>query len=130
MKKIITWQLNSGKQASVSVELITKKTINADGHKVDVDTCEIEIIANIDGIGCIGFGEPQNHPKLPAGYVSHIGKLVIDQKNTEKIYDAIYDIKGSEIYQEHLAKIEENKKSVAQYEKANAEIKKAMGGSY
>ena len=80
MKKI-SWKLQSGKEASVSVSLKLSEIVDADGQKVEVKCCEMEIVAEVEGMGVVGYGRPVEAQEA----VAKIGKLGIAQGNLKKI---------------------------------------------
>ena len=125
MKKEITWTAGNGKEAKVEISLILGKELDADGDKVTVACCEIEIIASVEGMGCIGTGRPQkaNHPVA----VAKIGKLGINADNLSRINAAIAEIEATPEWIAKLARIAKAEKESAEYDKHQAMMRRVMG---
>ena len=43
MTREIRWETKTGKQVKVTIDLQTEKTLDADGYKVAVPTCEMDV---------------------------------------------------------------------------------------
>ena len=125
MKKEITWTTGTGKTATVIVSLITSKTIDADGDKVTVACCEMEITADVDGIGYMGSGRPvkANHPVA----VAKIGNLGISAENLAKITAAIAEIEATPEWIAKVAGIAKAEKGGKEYEAHRAKMRRVMG---
>ena len=122
MKKEITWTLKTGKEAKVEIALILEETINADGDKITVKCCMMEIMASVEGMGIIGSGRPQKAQTAAA----RIGKLGITQDNLDRINTAIAEIEATPEWQ---AKIEGEKiaaRESEEYEIHHNAVKKMM----
>lgn len=113
MKKEITWTTGAGKEAKVTVELVTEKVTDADGDKVTVKCCEIVITASVDGMGILGMGRPQAETKQEVA--GRIGKLGMVKANLDRVNAAITEI---EALPEWIAKIARQEKA----DKAHREI--------
>ena len=128
-KKSIEWTTSDGSKVLVNVELVTEKTVDADGVKVVVPCCEIEIEATLNGkyIGNVlsTYGIPENYRKM--GVVAYIGKLGVIKENYKKIEEAINEIKSAPVWREKEKRIEENRKSSAEYDAHIARMNKVMG---
>jgi len=128
-KKSIEWTTSDGSKVLINVELVTEKTVNADGEKVSVPCCEIEMEAYLNGkyIGNVlsTYGIPENYRKM--GVVAYIGKLGIIEANYKKIEEAINEIKSAPVWREKEKRIEENRKSSAEYDAHIARMNKVMG---
>ena len=122
MKKEITWTTGTNQKATVTVELITSKVIDADGCQIWVRCCETRILATIDGqITGIGI-KYVNHPVA----VAKIGKLGISAANLDRINTAIAEIEATPEWQ---AKIEGEKiaaRESEEYEIHHNAVKKMM----
>lgn len=123
MKKIITWTTGDGREAGVVVELITSKVLNADGDKITVHCCEMEIKATING-KMVGYGYPQtvNHPVA----VAKIGTLGIAADNMAKIAAAIDEIKATPEWVEKERRAAQNEKASREYDEHYRKIARAM----
>jgi hypothetical protein len=126
MKKEITWTTNTGKAVKVIVGLITSKVIDADGDKVTVACCEMEIIAEIDGMGCVGTGRPQTITPQQ-GYIAKIGKLGIRPENLTKINAAIAEIEATPEWVAKVARRKQAEKEGREYEAHRAMMRRVMG---
>ena len=135
MIKTTEWKTTKGAKVLVTAELITKKTVNIDGDKVEIDCCEIaDVVAEIDGFptqtGFDRYMTPRAHPQ---GFqiFGAIGKLGITKENMVKVDGIIEDLKQHPAWIAKQAKIEKNKKEIADMEasrKANGYCEKC--GSY
>ncbi|MFA5391890.1 MAG: hypothetical protein WC331_10775 [Candidatus Omnitrophota bacterium] len=123
MKKEITWTLSTGKEAKVTVELLTSETINADGIKVAVKCCKMEIMARVEGVGIVGSGRPQKAQTAAA----RIGKLGITRENLDKINAAIAEVEATHEWKEKEAKAKKAEKENREYEAHRAKMRKVMG---
>ena len=125
MKKEITWTTGAGKEARVTVALETERSIDADGHKVTVACCEINITAEIDGMGIVGTGRPQkaNHPIA----VAKIGNLGITADNLARIHVAIEEIEATPAWVAKVAGIAKAEKEGREYEAHRAKMRRVMG---
>ncbi len=123
MAREISWTLNNGKVARVMIELRTSETLNADGYKVDVSCCEMDIRASVDGIGVVGYGRPQQAQTMTA----KIGKLGIAYDNLDKINAAIAEIEATPEWQAKIAQAEQAERESAEYDKHRAKMKRVMG---
>jgi len=117
------WTTGDGRTAEVTVSLITSKVLDADGDKITVKCCEMEITATVNGEQ-VGYGYPQtvNHPVA----VAMIGKLGISKANMVKVKAAIDEIKATPEWQAKIARVEQNRKDGIAYDKHCATMRKAM----
>ena len=121
----ITWTTKTGKAVEVTVELKTTRTINADGDKVDVKCCKMEIFAKVEGMGIVGSGRPE---RIKQGdLVANIGKLGINAENLAKIESAIADIEATPEWQAKLAARPQAEKEEREYDAHRAKMRKVMG---
>ena len=104
MKKEITWKTGAGKEAKVTVDLITSKVNYCDGDNVTVKCCDLVITAQVDGMGILGMGRPQS--VSAKGISGAIGKLGMVKENLDRVNAAIAEIEASP---EWIAKIENQK---------------------
>ncbi len=123
MKKEIRWTLSDGRQAKVTVELVTSKIADADGHKVTVPCCEMMITAEVEGMGIVGLGDPQPAQTTAA----KIGRLGIDQGNLDRINAAIAEVEATPEWRAKIAAEEHVAEHDAVYETHRAMMAKMMG---
>jgi len=123
METKATWTTSDGRTAEVTVTLITSKALDADGDKITVPCCEMEITATVNGEQ-VGYGYPQaiNHPVA----VAMIGKLGISKANMVKVEAAINEIKATPEWQAKTAREEQNRKDEIEYDKHYAKMRKIM----
>ena len=126
MKNEITWTTGTGKAARVEVELITSKVIDADGDKVTVACCEMEITAEIEGMGCVGTGRPMTITPQQ-GCVAKIGKLGIRPENLAKINAAIAEIEATPEWVAKIARRKQAEKEGREYEAHRRMMRRVMG---
>jgi len=125
MERKVEWRLRDGRQASVTVTLVTEKRIWLDGDESIVPCCRIDVTATVDGV-TIGHGEPElvaGHPEI----VARIGKLAIKAADLAKINAAIAEAKQTPEWQ---AKVERVAKAMAeskQYDEHQARMRRVMG---
>ena len=92
--KLIYWTTKSGKKATVKISMESEK-LYADGWNVDSEK-KLAVIAEVEGLGCVGAGRPQSYGKLPEGMAGFIGKLAFDAAIKAKIENAITEIEPKE----------------------------------
>lgn len=126
MKREITWTTGTGKEAKITVALNLEKTIWADGDNVTVNCCEMDIIAEVDGLGCIGTGRPLKITPQQ-GCIAKIGKLGISAENLGRINAAIAEIEATPEWIEKLRREEAAQKGEEEYDKHRRMMKKVMG---
>lgn len=112
MERKVEWQTKAGKTATVTVRLVTEKTVDLDGDKCSVSCCEIEIIAEVEGAGCVGTGKPWTRKGLPAGAVAAIGKLCVDAGTLARINSAIAEVEADPRWVAKQAVIAANRKAI------------------
>ncbi len=128
LKEVVSWELTDGRNASVTIELISQDKVNCDGHVVTVNACYQAITGRIDG-ETTGYHIQtiKNHAHCAA----KIGKLGLTFENYRLVREAISKIESSTEWQDKLDR--DGKKAAAQ--KKDYERKKANGycfrcGSY
>lgn len=126
MKKEITWQTKEWKNVKVTIELVTKKTVDADGYKVDIKDCRMEITAKIDGMGIVGIGGIHTVAKNDKGIVARIGKLGLTKDHLDKINAAIAEIEDAPEWREKEKREEAANRQGEEYAKHYNTIKKMM----
>jgi len=123
MKKEITWTTGDGREAKVTVTLVTSKELDADGDKITIDCCEMTIRATVNG-QVAGYGYPQtvNHPAA----VAKIGNLGITADNMAKITAAIDEIKATPEWIEKERRAAQNERVSREYDEHYRKIARAM----
>ena len=115
--KAIEWKTQTGEKVKVTIELKLEKEINLDGDICKVSCCDLEIFAEVEGMGTVGFGKPIKRQGLPEDHVACIGKLAITEKQCQKIEEAITDIKQHPAWIEKQARIKANEKAEEEHYK-------------
>jgi len=123
MKTEITWTGKTKKTATVTVELVTSRRINLDGHITTVDDCEINITATVDGI-VLGRGRPVAVKR--SAMAARIGNLGIPTEQYAQITTAIEQAEASGEYQAELATSAANLAAAKKYEQNYARVMHAM----
>jgi|GEM_PF-5437992 len=125
MERKVEWKLRDGRQATVTVTLVTEERLWLDGDESVVPCCRIDVTAAVDGV-TIGRGEPElvtGHPEI----VARIGKLAVKAAELVKIDAAIAEAKQTPEWQ---AKVERTARAMAeskQYDEHQARMRRAMG---
>jgi hypothetical protein len=124
MKKEITWITGTGKEAKVTVALKLEKEIWID-QPATVACCEMDITAEIEGMGIVGSGRPQkaDHPVA----VAKIGKLGINADNLARINAAIAEVEATPEWIAKVARITQAEKEGREYDKHRAMMRRVMG---
>lgn len=130
-KKVIKWVSQSGKNVSVEIELVLSERVWADGDEVVVNKCEINIAAEAEGMGCIGYGRPSEPvaaaKKALPGCAGMIGKLVIMPAEMDRINAAIAELESRPEWQAKIARQKQAEKESAEYNAHRAKMRKVMG---
>lgn len=126
MKREITWITGTGKEAKVTVALKTERIIDADGDKVTVACCEMDITAEIEGMGFVGSGRPQKITPQQ-GCIARIGKLGINADNLARINAAIAEVEATPEWIAKVARITQAEKEGREYDKHRAMMRRVMG---
>jgi hypothetical protein len=124
MKREITWITGTGKEAKVTVALKLEKEIWID-QPATVACCEMDITAEIEGMGFVGSGRPQkaDHPVA----VAKIGKLGINADNLARINAAIAEVEATPEWIAKVARIAQAEKEGREYDKHRAMMRRVMG---
>jgi hypothetical protein len=124
MKREITWITGTGKEAKVTVALKLEKEIWID-QPATVACCEMDITAEIEGMGIVGSGRPQkaDHPVA----VAKIGKLGINADNLARINAAIAEVEATPEWIAKVARITQAEKEGREYDKHRAMMRRVMG---
>lgn len=128
MEKKIEWTTKTGKKATVTVGLQTSKTVNLNGDVVTVQTCELYVSAEVDGLGVVGSGEPVKvkHPVA----VATIGKLALTAENLAAVEHAIDTVKNAPEWQAKESIDSAARESARRYDESTARIRRAMGAGW
>lgn len=125
MERKIEWELRDGRQATVTVSLVTEERIWLDGDESIVPCCRIDVTAAVDGV-TIGRGEPEpvsGHPEI----VARIGKLAVKAAEMAQIMAAIAEAKQTPEWQAKEARKAKAAVESKQYDEHQARMRRAMG---
>lgn len=125
MKKEITWITGTGKEAKVTVALKLEKEIWID-QPATVACCEMDITAEIEGMGFVGSGRPQKITPQQ-GCIARIGKLGINADNLARINAAIAEVEATPEWIAKVARITQAEKEGREYDKHRAMMRRVMG---
>ena len=127
MQKSISWVTGKGQEVDVAIRLVENKKSDADGDKIDISCCEMEIMASVEGLGIVGSGTPWVRSGLPNGIVATIGRLAISRENLARINQAIAEIAETPEWHAKLARIAKSEKEGQEYDAYRARMRKVMG---
>lgn len=116
--KTITWTSQKGQQITVTGRLTLSREVDADGWKWDAPCCELDITADVEGMGRVGSGEPVSVSGRPDGAVAKIGKLGLTAERLAAVTAMIDDLKSHPEYQ---AKMAREAKNLADAERMDSE---------
>jgi len=123
--KEIKWTTESGKEVKVTVSLITEKTLDADGDKITVPACEIEVKTEIKEIDFFSFLPPRKKSNVPSGYVAAIMEasstraIPLTQSEYDNINNAISEMESEPEWIAKQKKIEQDHKDIEDLEKTH-----------
>ena len=122
--KTVSWTISDGRTAEVTISLRTSRTVNADGHRVEVDDCEIITTVALGGtvIGC-DIDRVDGHPIV----VASCGRLGIVAEQYEQIQAAIAEVKTDPVWRAKEAREAEAIASAIEYEQHAASMRRVMG---
>ena len=126
MKKEITWQTKTGQVAKVEIELILEDTLDADGDKVTVPVCRMDITASVEEMGVVGTGGIVRVSGNDKGLVARIGRLGLSEDNFDRINAAIADIKATPEWQAKIKRGEMAERVDEEYHNHYNAVKKMM----
>jgi len=124
MERQITWTTRDGKAVEVVVALVTEREVDADGHRVTVPCCEINVKALVGGI-TVGYGRPERASHSVA--VAKIGKLGLTADNLAAMNAAIGEIEDGPDWTAKIEREARADESRREYDKHRAMMKKVMG---
>jgi len=117
MKREIRWNLRDGREAKITIELITSREIDADGPRVTVGTCERRVQVDVDGL-VMGYSieriEPQEMSGVTVTGRVYGSRMYITSETMDRYNAAMAEIEATP---EWRAKVERERKADA----ANAE---------
>jgi len=120
MQREIRWNLRDGREAKITIELITSREIDADGPKVAVDVCERRVRVDVDGL-VMGYDIERIEPQVVGWPIARIvagrvygSRMYITADIMERYEAAVAEIEATPEWQ---AKVERERKEYA----ANAE---------
>ncbi len=129
MKEQIRWNATNGKEITITVELILSETIWADGDRIEVKCCEMDIRAEAEGIGTLANDAPykRDNIKSPLGNaVAVMGKLALNQEKYDLVMATIAKVESTPEWQAKLADIDAAAKADEKYEDHYAKVMSAM----
>ncbi len=99
MEKKTSWRTGDGREATVTVTLVTSRRVGDWG--TEIACCEINVVAEVAGqhVG-VGRPEPVAHPVA----VGRIGKLGMTAANLALVNAAIAELEATPEWQEHLSR--------------------------
>jgi hypothetical protein len=113
------WTTEAGTHVTASVELILRRTLWADGDKIEIDCCEMGPVTarptgHAEQDGYIEFAEP----KTQGGnvYVAAIGKLGLTSSSNKIVQDMIAEIKEHPAWVAKQETIDRNQREIAEME--------------
>jgi hypothetical protein len=131
MTERIEWTTKSGRAITMTIELVTRKTIWADGHSDVVETCEIrEPVVTVDGKrvdGWLSKQVPDAALKLVPDAVAMFGPVVITRDQMAMIDAAYARIHATPEWQAHEATVAKNRADAETYEAHQARMRRMMG---
>jgi len=127
MKKLHTWNTQSGLKVEVTAELILSNTVWCDGDEVTVPDCRIETTVTLEGRGSLGSIVPVARTISGVTYPAYAGPLMISDENYSAIKQMEKELKETP---EWIAKMKKAAAAAAEaekYEAGAAMMAKVMG---
>ena len=112
-----SWTTLAGTEVTAEVKLILRKTINADGHKIETDCCEIgEVTADPTGHPRQYYYTQYGTPRVENGntYVAAIGRLGLTDDTNKIVQDMLAEIKAHPAWVAKQEKIDRNMRQLAE----------------
>lgn len=129
MKEQIKWNSISGKEITVTAELILSETIRADGDTFEVARCEIRVKAEAEGLGVIATSAPIKQTGIKSALgdaVAVMGKLALNQGKYDLVMAAIAKLEETPAWQAKMAAKKQADVVAAGYEAHSAKMRKMM----
>ena len=104
-----TWTTQTGKEVTARGELITSKSIYADGHRVETSCCEIHMDVAVEGHGSQGDQIVDLAPGQMSGYTHRVGKLALTAEQAEIIRNIRRELEMTAEWQAHQAQLDRNR---------------------
>jgi hypothetical protein len=127
----IEWTSKSGRAITMTIELVTSKTIWADGHSDEVETCEIrQPVLTVDGKrvdGWLSKEVPDAALKLVPDAVAMFGPVIITQGQLAMIDAAYARIHATPEWQAREAEAAKNRADAEKYDAHQARMRRMMG---
>ena len=123
MRHSIKWTTGAGSKVETVVELITEKTVYADGYNVAIACCDIQIVVSHDG-EIVGYGFTPS--RLVPGAVALAGRLPVNQANYDRVCAAIAACKATPQWIAKEAAEEAAALDNARYDREQRAIEAAM----
>ncbi len=122
--KTIEWLTGTQQRASVVVELVTSRTVDADGPKIDVPCCDLSTRVYLDG-DLLGFDlQPvTGHAVI----VAKCGKLGIKAEQMAEINAAVASIKQSPEWIANEERAASAARANDKYESGREQMRRVMG---
>jgi hypothetical protein len=128
----IEWTSKSGRAITMTIELVTRKTIWADGHSDEVETCEIrQPVVTVDGKRVDGWLSRDEIPnaalKLVPDAAAMFGPVIITQGQLAMIDAAYARIHATPEWRAHEAGAAKNRADAEKYDAHQARMRRMMG---
>jgi hypothetical protein len=131
MTERIEWISKSGRAITMTIELVTRKTIWADGHSDEIETCEIrEPVVTVDGKrvdGWLSKQVPVAALKLVPDAVAMFGPVIITQGQLAMIDAAYARIHQAPEWQARKTTVARNRADAEKYDAHQARMRRMMG---
>ena len=125
--KRIEWTNSRGQQVKATVEIITERTLSADGDMITVPCCEWHESVTLDG--CYQGSDIAPMAPVTSGGVTataRCGRVGIPVEQMARIESARAELRSSDVWAAHLATAARNLADRIEYDKACARINCAM----
>ena len=120
-----TWTTKSGKQVTCTGTIVLSRIIDADGDKITVPCCDIYIDVDVAGIGNQGGAVEDIRklrpvkffsPYIIQGYTHKVGNLMLLPEQAKIIESVREDLEAHPAWIAKQAKIDKNRKEIAEME--------------
>jgi len=127
MKKEIRWNLRDGREAAITIELITSREIDADGPKVAVDVCERRVQVDVDGL-VMGYDIERIEPREMGGVTVagrvYGSRMYITADIMERYNAAVAEIEATPEWQANVERERKADAADAEYEAHAARMRR------